>query len=384
LNVMQRTGLTTRHWLATLALTTSFWAAPAGAQMQSTPIDPAQSQPPMQNQHAPIPDPVPDRRGDLDRRQVEALGQFLQNHPEIAQQLEKNPELADNKDFIADHPEFRQFLTDHPEIREQLDQHPYAVMREEWRFEHRDDVTQRELAAMDRFLESHPEIAEQLEKSPRIIDDPKWVANHPALQAFLKDHPELRQQFDEHPWAFMQDEERYDRTHPGTGTDITPREVAVMNQFLDKHPEIAEQLQKDPKLIDDHKWVADHPALQTFLADHPEVRQQFDEHPYAFMRDEERYDQHHDTNGGMNNGELASFHQFLESHGAIANELSKNPSLATNQEYLENHAELQSYLKDNPQVNEELQQNPQSFVKSAQVSDTTAFRSTLPGSEKPK
>jgi hypothetical protein len=359
--------------------------------MQSTPIDPAQSQPPqsqpeMQNQHAPIPDPVPDRRDDLDRRQLETLGQFLQNHPEIAQQLDKNPELADNKDFIADHPEFRQFLTDHPEIREQLDQHPYAVMREEWRFEHHDDFTQRELAAMDRFLESHPEIAEQLQKSPRIIDDPKWVANHPELQAFLKDHPELRQQFDEHPWAFMQAEDRYDHTHPeGTGPGITPREVAVMNQFLDKHPEIAEQLQKDPKLIDDKKWVADHPALQAFMADHSEVREAFDDHPYAFMRDEERYDHHHDRNGGMNGDELSSFHQFLQGHGAIASELSQNPSLASNREYLENHAELQSYLKANPQVNDELQQDPQSFVKSAQgVDATTTFKSTLPGTEKPK
>jgi dsDNA-binding SOS-regulon protein len=234
---------------------------------------------------------------------------------------------------------------------------------------------------MDRFLDSHPEIAEQLEKSPRIIDDPKWVANHPELQAFLADHPGLRQQFDQHPWAFMQAEERYDRTYPdGTRPDITRREVAVMDQFLDKHPEIAEQLQKNPRLIDDKKWVANHPELQAFLADHSEVRQAFDDHPYAFMRDEERYDQHHDMNGDQ----VASFHEFLQGHGTIASELSKNPSLATNQEYLENHEELQSYLKANPQVTAQLQQNPQSFVKSAQGSDTTAFKSTLPGTEKPK
>jgi len=65
-------------------------------------------------------------------------------------------------------------------------------------------------------------------------------------------------------------------------------------------------------------------------------------------------------------GELSSFHEFLEGHGTVAGELSKQPSLATNQEYLENHPALRDYLQANPKVHEELTENPQSFVKSAQ------------------
>ena len=234
----------------------------------------------------------------------------------------------------------------------------------------RPDITRGELARMDQFLDSHPEIAEQLKKDPKLIDDKKWVAGHPELQQFMKDHPEVRQQFDEHPYAFMRDEDRLDQRTDRP--DINRGELARMDQFLDRHPEIAEQLQKDPKLIDNKKWVASHPELQQFMADHPEVRQQFDEHPYAFMRDEDRYDRGEDRRSGdMDRGQLSSFHEFLEGHGNIAAEISKNPTLATNDEYLQNHAELQAYLQANPQVKQQLNQNPQSFIKSAQGTGTT-------------
>ena len=68
----------------------------------------------------------------------------------------------------------------------------------------------------------------------------------------------------------------------------------------------------------------------------------------------------------MTAGELSSFNEFLEDHNNISKELSKNPSLANNQEYLENHPELTDYLKAHPQVHEELSENPQAFIQSAQ------------------
>ncbi len=62
---------------------------------------------------------------------------------------------------------------------------------------------------------------------------------------------------------------------------------------MDAHPEIAEQLRKDPSLVDDKKFVASHAALQQFLADHPgSKREEYKENPKtAFMHQEERYDQ---------------------------------------------------------------------------------------------
>ena len=371
---MKRTGATTRYWLATLALTTLVWAAPARAQSPSTP---------------------PQDRDDLVRWQLANFDQFLDSHPELSEQLRKNPSLVDDQQFVGNHPALQQYLQQHPEIRADIEQNPGAVMHQEQRYERtedrdrdRDGITRTEVAAMDRFLDQHPEIAEQLRKNPKLIDDNKWVADHQALQQYMAEHPTMRREFDEHPYAFMHDENRFDRQTDRP--DITRGEVGRVDQFLDRHPEIAEQLQKDPKLIDDKKWVANHPELQQFMNDHPEVRQQFDEHPYAFMRDENRYDRWQDRHDGdrydrdrhdgdMDRGQLSSFHNFLEGHTTIAADISRNPTLATNDEYLQNHTELQAYLQANPGVKQQLNQNPQSFLKSAQTVQPTPGTTPTPG-----
>jgi phage-related protein len=437
---MQRTGLTTRHWLATLALGTLVWGAPAGAQTQST-------------------NPQ-DRDSDLTRQQLSTFDQFLDNHSEIASQLRDNPNLIKNEEFVENHPELQAYLQQHPEVREELSQNPNVVMRQEQRFDRQEDrshdrdrdMTQAELGRMDSFMDSHPEIAEQLRKNPALVNNKEFVEDHPALQQFLaqhqgvrdeirenpnafmsaerrydrredmrvmsnmdhfmdahpeiaeqlqknpslvnnkefieghpalqqflKDHPELRQQYQANPNAFMHQEERFDQREDARqrgDSDVTRGELANMDHFLDGHPEISEQLRKNPSLVDDKEFVKNHPALQQFLASHPGMREEYKENPNGFMNREQSYDRRENAGFGgdhdVTKGELSSFHEFLEGHGSISSELSKNPSLATNEEYLENHSALQSYLKANPHVGEELKENPQAFVKSAQSFDTAS------------
>jgi len=340
-------------------------AAPVSAQSQT--MTPPAETPPAQTTTP------PDRDDDATRRQLANFDSFLDGHPEIAEQLRKDPSLVNNHEYVENHPALQQYLEQHPEIRAEISRNPNEFMREEDRFDRREDrdqgINRRELAETDQFLNQHPEIAEQLRKDPRLIDNKQFVDNHPALQQFLADHPGVRDQFREHPVAFMQDAERFDRREDrDRGLDITRTELANMDRFMDSHPEIAEQLRKDPSLVDNKHFVDSHPALQQFLADHPGVREEFKEHPEAFMRDEERFDRHEDRgrDNEVTRGELASFNEFLGSHDRIADELSKDPSLANNREYLENHPELKDYLQAHPQVHEELSQNPQAFVKSAQ------------------
>ena len=437
---MHRTGLTTRYWLATLALGTLIGVAPAGAQTQSA-----------------IPQ---DRDSDLTRQQLSGFDQFLDNHSEIATQLRNNPALINNEEFVENHPELQTYLQQHPEVREELSQNPNAVMRQEQRFDRQEDrdrdrdrdVTQRELANMDsfmdshpeiaeqlrknpavvnnkefvedhpalqqflashpgvreeirenpnafmsaergydrredmrvlsnmdRFMDAHPEIAEQLQKNPSLVNNKEFIADHPALNQFLKDHPELRQQYEANPNAFMHQEERFDQREDArqrADSDVTRGELANMDRFLDGHPEISEQLRKNPSLVNNKEFVENHPALQQFLASHPGVREEYTENPSGFMNREQAYDRRENAAFGhdhdVTQGELSSFHEFLEGHGTISSELSKNPSLATNEEYLENHSALQGYLKANPQVGEELKENPQGFVRSAQSFDATS------------
>jgi hypothetical protein len=342
-----------------LALTAIVLATPRSVQSQNMP---AQNTP--QQNAAPAPD---QNNGNINRNELLALDEFLQTHPEIAEPLRKNPTLIDDQRFVANHPELLQFLTQHPGTAQAYEQHPNLFMHDEERFQRDDDITRRELAAMNQFLDKHPEIAEQLRRDPTLLDNKQWVANHPAVQQFLSEHPRVTEAYEQNSRMFMRDEDRFGDQQQD---DITRRDLATMNEFLDKHPEIGEQLRKDPSLVDDKRFVANHPAFQQFLSEHPEVAKAYEQKPDVFMRDEERYEHHETAGTGGNNdamrGGLASFHEFLSTHEKIGDELSKDPSLANNKEYLETHGELRDYLQANPQVHQELSENPQAFMTAAE------------------
>jgi len=353
-----------------------FAAATTSARSQTAQPPPGQSptaQPPMM---------PPQGRDEITFQQLVDFGDFLNKHPEIADQLRRDPSLVDNQDFVNKHPELQEFLQQHPEIHAELSRNPDGFMRQERLDRREDDPNRAQLADMDQFLNRHPEIAEQLRQDPSLVNNREFVQNHPALEQFLTDHPEIRTEFKDHPDAFMRDAERFDH-HDDHGLDPNRAQLADMDQFLNHHPEIAEQLRKDPSLVNNREFVENHPAFQEFLTNHPEIRTEFKDHPDAFMRDAERFDHHDNNTVARNGGELSSFNQFLQGHGNIAGELSKNPSLANNQEYLETHPELRAYLAANPQVHEQLSQNPQVVLQSAQQLNTHGT-ATVTGDSKPK
>src|SRR6201997_5082391 len=289
LSLMKCTSVKTQYWLASLALTSLMWTAPARAQSQSsTPQD---------------------RDSDMTRQQLSALDQFLDQHPELSEQLRKNPSLVNNEEFVENHPDLQRYLQAHPEVKENLTQNPNAVMHQEQRYDRREDqdrdrdrdrrqdrdrsdITRGELVNMDRFMDSHPEIAEQLRKDPSLVDNKQFVNSHPALQEFLANYPGVREEYKENPNAFMNREQRFDQREGNR--DVTRGELANMDHFMDSHPEVAEQLRKDPSLVDNKEFVKSHPALQEFLANHPGVREEYKENPNAFMHQEDRYDQRED------------------------------------------------------------------------------------------
>jgi phage-related protein len=334
-------------------------------------------------------------RSDVTRGELANMDRFMDSHPEIAEQLRRDPSLVNDKKFVSNHPELQQFLADHPGVREEYKENPNAFMHQEQRFDQRQDqardrsdVTRGELANMDRFMDSHPEIAEQLRRDPSLVNDKKFVSNHPELQQFLAQHPGVREEYKENPNAFMHQEQRFDQRQDQARdrSDVTRGELANMDRFMDSHPEIAEQLRRDPSLVNDKKFVSNHPELQQFLAEHPGVREEYKENPDAFMHQEQPFDRREDFamrhDRDVTDRERSSFSEFMQGHGNIAGDLSKNPSLANNQEYLENHPELRDYLKANPNVHQQLAENPQMFLQSTQQANTHATPKV--GESKPK
>jgi hypothetical protein len=306
---------------------------------------------------------------DATRQELANFNQFLDSHPELSDQLRKDPSLVNNEDYVRQHPALQTYLQDHPTVQQQIKNDPNAFMREESRYDRRQDdrdrdhdINRQELARFNQFLDTHRETAEQLRKDPSLVDNEEFVKNHPALQSYLREHPELRAQLKQDPNAFMHQEERYDSREGDRDRGINREELARFNQFLDTHRETAEQLRKDPSLVDNQEYVRNHPELQAYLQQHPELSAQLKQDPNAFMHQEDRYD-HRQDDRDVNRQELARFDQFLDSHRETAEQLRKDPSLVDNEEFVRNHPALQTYLQDHPELRAQLKANPNAFMQ---------------------
>jgi hypothetical protein len=390
-------------WAAVSALT-GFLCVGAPALAQSTPD---------QNSR-------PENGDEIYHHSVAEFDQFLDSHRETADQLRKQPDLVLNDEFLKSHPELQNYLSQHPTVRDQMRKDPNEFMTAEAAFEQHGDNDanggrdrdrngdRRDVASFDRFLDSHRETAQQLRKQPDLVLNAEFLKGHPELQQYLQQHPAVRDQMDKDPNAFMAQEAKYDqrgdqradqrgdndargdqradnngdRDHDANGDRDRDadrdrsgdrRAVANFDQFLDTHRETAEQLRRDPSQINNDEFVKSHPALQAYLQQHPEVRQDVSQNPNAFMQQEARYDR---SDNGMDRDtdSRRQFGQFLGGHADVSRQLSENPSLVKNHEYLDNHPELRDYLNSHPDVQQRLTADPDNFVKSAQQ-----FNNTTPG-----
>ncbi|HLW82521.1 MAG TPA: hypothetical protein VKS20_10830 [Candidatus Acidoferrales bacterium] len=368
---------------------------------------------------------------DTDQGVLFTFDQFLDAHADIATQLRTNPSLASNKDFLSDHPQLQDFLNDHPQIQRQIAANPDGFMDRVSRFERsrvdqradnnnvnrspNPDLTRKEVASMDQFLDSHQSIEQQLQANPSLINNQNFLQNHPALQAFLSNHPEIQEEFAENPQFFILRVNRFEQTpadqradnnavNRNPNPDLTRKEVASMDQFLDSHQSIEQQLQANPSLINNQNFLQNHPQLQAFLSNHPEIQEEFAENPQFFMLRTNRYegspadqradnnavnrnpnpDQDRNGNGNpdtdrnanpdLTRGEVASMDQFLDSHPDIAKQLQANPSLINNVSYLSKHPALRAFLSDHAQVREEFTENPSLFMQREGQYENTEYR----------
>ena len=374
-----------------------------------------------------------DRNGN--RGPVANFDQFLDRHPQVADQLKHYPPLANDQGYLNLHPELREYLDSHPEVRAQIQQNPDMFMRREDSFDAREadreranlerNVNRGELARFDAFLDQHPQVADQLKHYPPLAKDDGYLRLHPELQQYLQSHPDIRAQLEYNAVDFMHREDQYDARETANTNydnrdarndnrdarndnrdsrydnrdtnrdyanrsdmdrdanrqdmrrddhDTTRGELVSFDRFLDAHRETAEQLRRDPSLVKNQQFVQNHPDLQAYLQQHQGVREELYENPNSFMRQENRYDRQEDS---MRGGQ-ASFREFLGGHSSISADLTKDPNKARDQKYVQKHPEFQTYLKQHPDVQTALNQDPHTFMKSAtqQPAPTTTTTGT--------
>ncbi len=131
----------------------------------------------------------------------------------------------------------------------------------------------------NRFLNSHTYVASELAKNPSLVNDPKFLADHPGLQNFLATHPRIRAQVQQAPGTFTYREGRYD----WIGAPIAAGAAGPHGNYLLDHQDVARAIEANPSLLDSHDYVAAHPGLAEFMEQHPNLRTEMKEHPYGFV-----------------------------------------------------------------------------------------------------
>jgi hypothetical protein len=295
--------------------------------------------------------------------EVTNFNRYLDKHPEVAQKLAANPQLVNNPEFMSNHPGLEGFLSKHPGVREELHESPGQFMYREghYNWSHGTPVSRFD----NGYLDQHPEVAEQLARDPHLVDNPQYLATHPGLDQYFASHPEVRTELQQHPDRFTSREDRYEHYENGGGYYGGPHGIPVSrfdNGYLDEHPEVAQQLAKDPHLVDNPQYLATHPGLDQYFASHPEVRTELQQHPDRFMSRKARYEHYEDSGAHpMRNAD-----RYLDNHPEVAQRLQKNPGLVDDPKYMNNHPGLHDFMQDHPVAREEWKSHPYRFMNHEQ------------------
>lgn len=247
----------------------------------------------------------------LNPTEMNSFEGYLNAHPNTARELQQNPNLIDDPQWMHHHPGLETYMGGHPNVRASIHENPSAFMGSEshWMSGNGGLVNNSGNTLGNRFdqgyLDKHPEVSQQLARNPGLADNPQYLSAHPGLQGYLEAHPEIHNDLRYHPDRFMTDADHssayHSSSYPGNpgwnggnpGWNGEHREMGTADNYFDHHPDVYQQMQQDPRLVDNQHYVDSHPGLHDYLEDHPHARQAFKNHPDAFMHAEEHYQQHH-------------------------------------------------------------------------------------------
>jgi hypothetical protein len=294
--------------------------------------------------------------------------------------------------------------------------------------EAQDPSTSPETSNFDAFLDTHPDIDAQLRTNPLLINDQKWVHDHPEVLVYFDRHPQAKKEIAGSPSYFIRREgRRASREAREQNENLHKDEAANFRQFLSSNPTIRGQLNADPLLVQEPRYLAEHPGLQAFLYDHPLVTRDLRENPDLFFqrrsatmqkRSEAQGAQGQDTpirnaaqpearreevtpdhraleatnvqvqtsqygSGASNtqtnpaNSELVSFHEFLAEHKRINKDLEKDPARVNDTKYLTKHRDLRDYLNRHTSLREGLSQDAAYFMDRRNGRDPSRVERTI-------
>jgi hypothetical protein len=123
-------------------------------------------------------------------------------------------------------------------------------------------------SAFNHWASDHQKAASELQANPSLMYDAAWRKKHPHFQHFIETHPE--------DWsALKSNSTRY--FNPG------------FNSYLQQHPNWGNQIRRNPELMYDPAWRAQHPEFSNYMHQHPSWWQNT---PYVAPA-ETKFEKHH-------------------------------------------------------------------------------------------
>jgi hypothetical protein len=151
-------------------------------------------------------------------------------------------------------------------------------------------VSERDLRSFEAFLDSHDDTAQELYRDPELVKNERFLRGHSELRDWLDDHREAAEAIQANPRAVIWQErtatgrEREERRPPSAR--ISEGDLRSFDDYLTSHDETAQELYRNPELINDRSYVRDHKALQDWLDDHREAASVIQANPQQFLQRE--------------------------------------------------------------------------------------------------
>ena len=159
----------------------------------------------------------------------------------------------------------------------------------------------------------------------------------------------------------------YGRESGRAGTRLSERDLRGLDTFLDAHWDIAEELYRDPELITNDRFLRGHAELRDWLANHPEAAQAIQADPRAAIWHERTVgrgeEERRSAPTQLSERDSHSLEEYLNAHDETAQELSRNPDLIKDRQYVREHQALHDWLEDHKEAAATIQANPDTFLR---------------------
>lgn len=147
-------------------------------------------------------------------------------------------------------------------------------------------VSERDLHSFEAYLDSDWETSQELYRDPDLINNRLYVRKHTALKKWLDDHAKAAQGIRTNPRAFLwptrASHGRVEHRPPVTA-GISERDLRSFEIYLDSDWQTANFLYQNLALINDRRFVRNHPALQNWLKDHADTAVAIQADPDKFL-----------------------------------------------------------------------------------------------------